>query len=169
MQKSSMLTLACGTAALMVCAAAQAASVSRADREFMSTAATMDMTGAHEGQLAQDKASSAEVKDFARMLAKDDGESFGRLAEVATRAGVTIPRGINTAHIQEIRTLEAMKGSRFDRQFARNEVTAEQRALTVFKREAKYGENSDVKAYATSMIPVLDNDLKRAEQCAAAK
>jgi len=161
--------LACGTAALMVCAAAQAATLSKADKEFMNTVATMDMTGAHQGQLAENRAAKPEVKDFARMLVKDESESYGHLEQVAARTGATIPRGINTGHIPEIRSLENLNGARFDQTFTRNQVSDQQRALAVFKREAKYGENSDVKAYANSMIPVLDNDLKRAQQCAAAK
>lgn len=163
------LVLALGTAGLVLSAVAQAAPVSRADRQFMDTVAAMDMTGAHEGRLAQDKGANAEVKDFARMLVKDDSESFGHLEEVAAKAGVTIPRGIDTARIPEIRTLENMNGGRFDRQFSRDQVSAQERALAIFRHEARYGENSDVKAYATSMIPVLDNDLKRARQIAAAK
>ena len=169
MQKSSLLMLVCGAAAMVVCGAAQAMSPSRADRDFMNAVATMDMTGAHEGRLAEDKTTNAEVKDFARMLVKDESESFGHLEEVASKAGVTIPRGINSARIPEIRMLEHLSGVRFDHQFARDEVAAQQHALAVFKREAKYGGNTDVKAYAASMIPVLDHDLKRAQQCAAAK
>ena len=59
-----------------------------------------------------------------------------------------------------------MNGPRFDRQFTKDQVTAEERALAVYKHEAKYGENNDVKAYASAMIPVLNNNLKRAEQFA---
>ena len=166
MQNRSIPMLACGTAALLICAAAQAAPVNRVDREFLNTAATMDMTGAHAAQMAQDKAASGEVKDFARMLAKDDGESFGHLQNVAVKIGATIPRGIDTGRIPEIKALDSLNGTRFDRQFTHVEITAEQRALTVFRHEAKYGQNGDLKAYASRMIPVLDTDLKRAEECA---
>jgi putative membrane protein len=126
----------------------------------------MDMTGAHEGEMAQNKASHAEVKDFARMLVKDESESFGHLAELAAKDGVAIPRGIDAARIAEIKGLSGLKGAQFDRQFVHDEVGAEQRALAAFKREAKYGENSDLKAYANNMIPVFDNDLRRAQQVA---
>lgn len=168
MQKRSPLMLVCGAVALVFCAGAQATSLSRADREFMNQVATMDMTGAHEGQMAQDKAANPQVKDFARMLVKDESESFGHLAELANRNGVSIPRGINAAKIPEIRGLAGMSGARFDHQFTRDEVNAEQDALTVFKHEAKYGQSNDLKAYANNMIPVVTNDLKRAQECANA-
>lgn len=162
------LFVVCAAAVSVAAGSALAASVSRTDREFMISAATIDMTAAHEGQMAADHAVRDDVRDFARMLTKDDSESFGHLAELAAKTGVTIPRGIDTARIPAVQGLAALKGSRFDRQFTRDEIANEQRALAVFKREAKYGQNSDVKAYANNMIPVFDNDLKRARQIASA-
>jgi putative membrane protein len=164
MQNRSMLMLSCGAAVLAFCASAQANSLSRADREFMNTVATMNMTGAHEGEMAQTKAKSAEVKDFAKLVVKDKSESFGHLAELAAKTGVTIPRGINASRIPAIQGLTNLNGTQFDRQFTKEEIAAEQHALAVFKREAKYGQNSDLKSYASRMIPIADNDLKRAQQ-----
>jgi putative membrane protein len=100
------------------------------------------------------------------MLAQDDSNAFGHLAEVAAKVGAQIPRGINSGRIPSLQGLVPLKGTRFDRQFARDEVTAETRALAAFRHEAKYGQNADVKEYATKMIPVIENDLKRAQQCA---
>jgi len=164
MQNRSMLMLACGTAVVLVCAVAQASSLSKNDRDFMNSVATMDMTGAHASEMAQTKATSSEVKDFAKMLAKDNSESFGHLAELAAKTGATIPRGINAARIPAIQGLTNLNGAQFDRQFTKAQIAAEQHALTVFKREAKYGQNDDLKAYANRMIPIADNDLKRAQQ-----
>jgi putative membrane protein len=164
MQNRSMLMAACGTAALLVSAVAQASSLSRNDREFMNSVATMDMTGAHAGEMAQARAKNAEVKDFAKMLAKDDSESFGHLAELAAKTGVTIPRGINAARIPALQGLTNLNGAQFDRQFTKGQIAAGQHALAVFKHEAKYGQNDDLKSYANRMIPIADNDLKRAQQ-----
>jgi putative membrane protein len=138
----------------------------QADKDFLSSAATMDMTGAHAGQMAANQASASEVKDFARMLVQDDSDAFGHLAEVAAKVGVQIPRGINSGRIPSLEGLVPLKGTRFDRQFARDEVTAETRELAAFRYEAKYGQNPDVKQYATKIIPVIENDLKRAQECA---
>jgi len=169
MQNRSFTLLACEAGVILTCSLAQAATatVSKADRYFLSSAATMDMTGAHAGQMAANQASASEVKDFARMLVQDDSDAFGHLAEVAAKVGVQIPRGINSGRIPSLEGLFALKGTQFDRQFARDEARAETRALAAFRHEAKYGQNADVKQYATKMIPVIENDLKRAQQCVA--
>jgi putative membrane protein len=168
MQNRSFTLLACGAGLMLTCSLAQAAiaTVSKADKDFLSSAATMDMTGAHAGQMAANQASASEVKDFARMLVQDHSDAFGHLAEVAAKVGVQIPRGINSSRIPSLEGLAPLKGTRFDRQFARDEVTAETRELAAFRHEAKYGQNTDVKQYATKIIPVIENDLKRAQQCA---
>jgi putative membrane protein len=169
MQTRYAIMVACGAIAIAACAGAQASSVSKADRDFMSTVATMDMTGAHEAEMAQNKANRAEVKDFAKMVVKDDSESFGHLAELAAKTSVTIPRGINAARIPAIESLNNLKGDSFDRQFTRDQINAEERELAIFKHEAKFGQNSDVKAYASNMIPVFNADLARAKECAGTK
>jgi putative membrane protein len=154
---------------MAACAIAlSAASVSKTDKEFVNTAATMDMTGANEGQMAQNKASRAEVKDFARMLVQDDSQQYGQLAELAAKNGVSVPKGINTGRIPTAKQLASLNGTRFDQQFARDQIAAEQRSLAIFKHEAHYGQNAELKAFANKMIPVIQTDLKRAEECSKA-
>ncbi len=80
-----------------------------------------------------------------------------------TRADIT--KGINAAKDHAIEQLVALKGAHFDQQFANDQVAAERHDLAVYKREAAHGANSDVKAYATKTIPVLEKDLKQAEAC----
>jgi putative membrane protein len=145
---------------------AHAASLSGVDRNFMVTAAKIDMTEANEGQLAQNVATRADVKDFAKSLVQDHTESYGHLSELASKRGVSIPRGIDSAKVPAIQQLSHLKGDRFDRRFAQEEVAANRQALAVFKREAARGKDSDVKDYATRTIPVLEKNLRLAEDCA---
>ncbi len=59
-----------------------------------------------------------------------------------------------------------MKDQRFDRTFITDEIAAHRHAIAVFKHEAEHGQDADVKAYATKMIPVLEKHLHLAEECA---
>ncbi len=147
---------------------AQAASLNQTDKSFMMTAARIDMTEAHKGQMAESQGSGTEVKDFARTLVQDHTQSYEHLTALAAKEGVKIPRGIS-ASAPGVAPLVHLKGDRFDRQFAREEVSSDQQALAVFKRESEHGHDADVKAYATSAIPALENDLRLAQQCAKSK
>lgn len=145
---------------------ALAASLNAADRSFMTTAARINMTQAHKGEMAENQAASADVKDFAKTLVQDETQAWQHLSELAGKTGASIPRGINASKDQAIARLVSLKGDRFDRQFTRDEITAEQQAIAVFKREAARGHNADVKAYANSILTALQNDLRMAEKCA---
>ncbi len=147
-------------------AAAYAATVSNADKQFIITAAKTDMTEAHEGQMAENQASRPDVKDFAKALVQDHTESYEHLSELASKIGVPIPKGINTGKDRTIQELVHLKGAGFDRAFEREEIAAHRRALELYKREAAQAQDPAVKAYATSTIPVLEKHLHLAEECA---
>jgi hypothetical protein len=58
-------------------------------------AARTDMTEAHEGQMAENQASSAGVKDLGKTLVQDHMQSYEELTALAAKTGVSIPKGIN--------------------------------------------------------------------------
>ena len=124
------------------------------------------MIEAHEGQMAQEQASRADIKEFGKTLAQDHTESYGQLTALAAKTGGSIPKGINAAHNPAIRQLVHLKGAGFDRQFARDQIAANRQAIAAFKREAAHGQDPDVKAYANKMVPVLEKHLHQAEEAA---
>ena len=139
--------------------------MSNFDRQFMTLAARTDMVVAHEGQIAENQATRADVKNLASTLVQDQTDSYARLAALASKAGDSIPKGIDAAKDPAIRRLAHMKGRNFDRQFTQDELTANRQAIAVFKRETRRGHDADVKAYASSMIPVLEKHIHLAEDC----
>jgi putative membrane protein len=144
---------------------ALAADLSSSDKQFLITAAKTDMIEAHEGQMAENQASRSDVKDFARTLVQDHTDDYGRLTTLASKVGVSIPTGINSAKEHGIAPLARLKGDRFDREFTSEEVADHKRVLAEFRREAEHGKDPDVKAYASAEIPVLEKHLHLAESC----
>jgi putative membrane protein len=132
----------------------------------MDTAARLNMIDAHEGQMAENQAARADVKDLAKTLVQDQSQCYGQIAELAARKNVSIPKGINARKEPAIERLGSLKGARFDRQFADNEIATGRRAIALFKREAEHGHDADVKAYAAQTIPTLQKDLKQTEALA---
>lgn len=163
---SGSILLSSGLLALLAVAGSASAAMSSADKQFIIMAARTDMIEAHEGQIAEQQAGKAEVKDMAKMLVEDHTGDYMRLSVLAARTGVSIPKGINAAKDRNIEQLARAKGAGFDRLFTREEVADHKQALAAFKRESARATDSDVKAYATSMIPVLEKHLQKAEECA---
>jgi putative membrane protein len=150
--------------ALLLPVGMAAASLSKADKQFMDAAARADMIEAHEGQMAANHASQDSVKTFAKALVQDHTPSYADLSQLAAKTGASIPKGINAAKDPAIEQLARLKGSGFDRQFTRDEIAATRLDLALFKREAAHGQDADVKAYASKMVPVLEKDLQAAQQ-----
>jgi len=144
---------------------AAAASLNPADRQFLQTAARDDMTEANQAEIAESQATRSDVKDLARMVDQDHKDSYWHVSELASKTGVTIPKGINSSRDTAIVGLRHLKGNQFDSQFARDQIAADQREIALFKREADHGQDSDVKAYAAKMLPVLEKHLHLAEEC----
>lgn len=146
-----------------------AATLNITDKRFLITTAKADMTEAHEGQMAESQAVRVDVRDFAATMVQDHTNSYEQLTELASKYGVSIPKGIDSSKVRPIEQLARLKGSRFDRDFSADEVVAHRQELMAFKREAAHGNDADVKAYAGKMLPVLEKDLRLAEECARAK
>jgi putative membrane protein len=129
-------------------------------------AAKTDMTEAHEGQLSANQATRDDVKSFAQALVRDHTEAYTELSQLAQKDGVPIPTGIDSGKNREIVQLQHLKGARFDHEFISYEIADHQHALAAFKKEAAHGQDPDVKAYAAKMVPILENHLHQAEECA---
>ena len=139
------------------------------DQKFVDFAAQTDMTEAHLGQLAQDQSSNQAVKDFAQMLVTDHTDDYNKLTAAATKAGATVPKGIDAEHNKIIAPFEKAKGAAFDRRFERDMVSGHTKAIAEYKKEEADGQNADMKAYATAALPVLEKHLQAAKDLEKAK
>jgi putative membrane protein len=141
-----------------------AASLSNADRQFLVTVAQTDMTEAHQGQMAQNQAGRADVKDLGKTLAADSTHSYEELTNLAAKNGVAIPKGIDAAKVHSVQQLAHLKGNHFDVAYTKDEIAAQKRTVAMFKREAQRGRDADLKAWASKMLPVVEKHLQLAQQ-----
>jgi putative membrane protein len=139
---------------------------SRADTAFMKMAAQADMTEAHIGQMTENQAFQSEVKDFGQKLIHDHTDAYTQLTALAAKTGESIPKGIDVRKIPTVEQLMKLKGKRFDHQFVQAEIRDHEKAIADFRREAQHGQDPDIKAYASKMIPVLEGHLRQAKALA---
>jgi putative membrane protein len=159
-----MLIASCCSVLLAIPALAQSAKLSPRDKEFLKMAAVSNMTEAHLGEMAEGQASRAGVKDFGQTQAKDHTKAYQELRALDSKLGQPIPKGINTRRDRAIEQLAGLKGKKFDGPFLRDEVRDHERAIAAFKREAQRGQDPEVKAYATAVLPTMEEHLREAEK-----
>jgi len=160
-------------AGLLCCAAFSVMAVAQAgggsDQDFLNFAAQTDMTEAHLGQMAQDQGASQAVKDLGQMLVTDHTNDYKQLGMLASKAGLILPKGIDTKHDKMIAPFEKLKAKMFDRHYTREMVAGHTAAIATYQKEASDGQNADLKAYAKDTLPTLEKHKKAAQDAEKAK
>ena len=141
----------------------KAAAEPMSDQDFVEMAAQTDMTEAHLGKMAADQADSQAVKDLAQMLVTDHTNDYTQLSNIAGKAGLTVPKGIDEKHNKMIALFEKLKGKAFDRRYTHEMVLGHEGALAAYKKESTDGQNADLKAYASQTLPTLEKHLSAAK------
>jgi putative membrane protein len=130
------------------------------DKKFMKDAALGGMTEVELGKLAAQKASSDDVKQFAQRMVDDHTKANDQLKQIATKESVQIPDGLDSKHQSRIDKLSKLSGSEFDKAYVKDQLKDHQSDVQDFKSEAQNGSDPNVKAFAASTLPTLQEHLE---------
>jgi putative membrane protein len=154
------LAAACASGAL---AYAQS-NLSSSDRSFMQKASEGGMAEVQLGQLAEQKASSQGVKDFGKRMVADHSEAGNKLKGIADNKSVSLAGSLDAKDKALYDRLSGLSGPAFDREYMRAMVRDHKTDVAAFQREANSGRDQDVKSFASSTLPTLQDHLRQAEQ-----
>ena len=161
------ILLACSPLAF-VCATGLALADSP-DSKFMKSAAEGGISEVELGQLAQQKAVSAEVKQFGHHMVKDHTDANDKLKALATSKGVNLPDSSSVMQQASKAKLKLLSGDSFDKSYIKGMVDDHKDDIKEFQEEASQGQDPDVKAFAASTLPTLKKHLKMIQSIAAAQ
>ncbi|MCT9071416.1 DUF4142 domain-containing protein [Cupriavidus gilardii] len=135
----------------------------RADRSFLENAAQGGLAEVEGSKLAEQKASSADVKTFAARMVKDHTMVNEELTKLASSKGYTPPTEPSVVQRTELKGLSALDGERFDKMYAsRIGVAAHEKTVKLFQEAAKNAKDPDIKAFAAKHVPDLEQHLQMA-------
>ena len=160
MLRLAALALATGIATI---AAPAGAAGTSADKGFIEKAAIGGMAEVEMGNLAQQKASNEQVKQFGSRMVQDHGKANAELKQIAGAKGIDLPSALEGEHKKELERLSRLSGSAFDREYMHHMVADHKKDIAEFQNEAKSGKDSEVKAFADKSLPTLRDHLKQAE------
>jgi putative membrane protein len=147
---------------------APATKLSRGDRKFMTEAAQGGMAEVQLGQLAAQKAQSDQVKQFGQKMVDDHTKANDQLKQIAASKGVTLPTDLDSKSKREMDRLSKLSGAEFDREYMKHMVSDHKKDVSDFKKEAKSAKDADLKGFASSTTPTLEQHLQLAESTDAA-
>ena len=138
-------------------------SVSSHDRTFIKEAAVGGLYEVQAGQIAAQKATSAEVKQLAQHIVTDHTQANDKLKAIAQAKGVDVPAALDAKHQKKLDQLNKLSGAEFDREYARMMVSDHKEDIKKFQKEAQSGGDPDLKQFASSTLPALNQHLSMAE------
>lgn len=137
------------------------------DAQFVQKAAIGGLAEVQLGQLAQTKATSADVKQFARMMVTDHTAANNELTQIATAKAISLPTDLDAEHKAVRDRLNTLSGAEFDREYMAAMVKDHNDAVTTFQTEANGGSDPELKAFAAKTLPKLQEHQRMATETSA--
>lgn len=155
---------------LLVCTGALAAAPFAAAQQqqpansFLQEAARDNMAEVKMADVAQERASSDEVKYYAKQLKASHEVAKERLEEIADNQDVDLPDEPNDQQQQKQDKLSKLEGQQFDRQYLQTMIEGHKKTIQEFEQQAKTGPDQQVRQYAKNNLPALRAHLEMAQQ-----
>src|SRR5215471_8734040 len=137
------------------------------EKQFMENAARGNMLEVQLGNLAAQRASSNDVKQFGERMATDHGQLGQKLQQLASNLNVTLPQDLKPEQQTAVSRLEKLSGKAFDHEFMREMISDHTRDISEFERASTQATNSDIKQFASEALPTLRDHLKIAREISA--
>ncbi|WP_437588155.1 DUF4142 domain-containing protein [Sorangium sp. So ce1000] len=138
--------------------------LSESDKEFIEKAGQGGLLEVRLGQLAQQRSASPEVKRFGQRMIDDHTALNKRLADLAQRKGVLVPKELAQKHRDEVDKLSKKTGAEFDRDYMSRMVDDHESDVAEFEKASKEAKDADLKSFATASVPQLREHLVQARQ-----
>jgi putative membrane protein len=130
------------------------AQTSKRDKKFVECVAQADMMEVKLAELAQTNASNAEVKGLGKKLTDENKTS---LKSVAEKNSIAFPGTLTEKQQKMYAKMAQLNGEKFDKHYTKCMVKSHKKLLCKFKKQARKGENAELKEWAKNSIPTIEN------------
>jgi len=167
MQAFVSLSCSCVLLAAGVAAFGQAAGqASTMDKHFVHEALVGGMAEVQLGQLASQKGTSTDIKQFGQKMVEDHTRMGDHMKTVAGEVGVIPPTALSAQDQTLKARLEGLSGAQFDSAYIRAMVMDHETDLKAFQNEAASGSSQAVKDAASQGAAVVSQHLEMIKQIA---
>jgi putative membrane protein len=142
---------------------------SSADETFMMSAAQAGMVEVKLGEVAAQKATKPDVKEFGAMMVSDHSKANNELKAIAAKNGVTLPATLDAAHKEKVDRLSKLSGEQFDKAYVSEMVKDHEKVAGEFEKASKTAQNPELKSFAATTLPVIKTHLKHIKAIASGK
>lgn len=114
-------------------------------------------------ELAQQKASSAQVKEFAKMMVADHTKANDELKMIATKKGIILPTDLAKKDQMAMDKLSKLSGADFDKAYSAEMHKDHVKTVAEFEEASKTVKDPELKGFAEKTLPTLRAHLEKAK------
>lgn len=133
------------------------------DSDYLVAAAETDLMEIELGKLALTKTSNAKVKELANMMITQHTKASETLKPLAASKQITIPATLTEKGKEHYDDLNKKSGVEFDKAYADLMVEGHEDAISKIKDASKDAKDTEIKQWATAMLPTLNTHLEHAK------
>lgn len=145
------------------------AGAAESTRAVANGVALTDLYQVQAGKIAEAKAQSPAVKDFAKAMVADHTETTNQMKHLFVVTKVTVPTELGPRGQRMIAALNAAAPADFDKVYLDQQQAAQAAELTVLRVYADGGESTDIKPAAAKRIPKVQASLDKVHELQAAQ
>jgi putative membrane protein len=166
MEKLAAIAGACLLIAISATTQLSADEAAPSTADFVKEAAISDMFEIQSSELAEQKSTDEATKAFASRMITDHTKTTEQLKSLVQSAnlGVTPPEALDSTHQKLLDKLKSESGSSFAKTYHESQVAGHKKAVSLFERYGKGGENAQLKSWAETTLPILKQHLEMAEK-----
>jgi putative membrane protein len=142
-------------------------SLTSKDFKFANEAAESAETEIALGNLANQKALDQAVRDFGKRMAEDHTKANAELKELAKKKGAMLAIAPTKKETKAVDRFSGLSGKNFDKAYIKEMVSEHKSCLKEFEEQAEKADDTDLKAWATKILPTLKNHLAEAQRLEA--
>jgi len=148
---------------------ATSASVSKSDQRYFHDLAEANRAEVELGKLAQSKATSDQVKQFANHMVEDHGRMLKDVMALAAAKHVQLPGTIDQKHQEAMKRLQGLSGAEFDRAYSKQMVQGHESTVKKLQQIADKADDPQLKKTAEMALPDIKKHLQMARNLDAGK
>jgi putative membrane protein len=139
------------------------AALNDAEKNFVMDAEKDNIKERNLGRVVVEKSQNKDVRDYAQTLVDDHTKALRDLVSLMDKKGMEQPKGLPEVKHEAESRLKGMSGPAFEREFIKLMIADHDKAITLFRQEARMADDKDLKDYVLDTIPVLEKHLRKAE------
>jgi putative membrane protein len=135
-----------------------------ADADFVREASAAGLGEIGLSQIASQKATSDDVKNFAGTMITDHTAANQKLATIAQGKGIAVSTEPMKAQAAAANSLKQSQGTQFDAKYISLMKKDHAKAIELFKKEADTGQDPELKAFAAETLPTIEHHADMASK-----